>query len=65
MIRDVPTIGDAVALDEAMQMLGSTRSPALFVLDRGGHLVGLLTPENIGEMVMVREMQPDWRFRRA
>lgn len=65
MIREVPTIGDAVALDEAMQMLGSTRSPALFVLDRGGHLVGLLTPENIGEMVMVREMNPDWRFRRA
>lgn len=65
MIREVPTIGDSIPLDEAMQLLGTSRSPAHFVLDQAGHLVGLLTPENIGEMVMVREMQPDWRFRRT
>jgi Zn-dependent protease/CBS domain-containing protein len=65
MIREVPTIGDSTQLTEAMQMLSTSGAPALFVLDRSGHLVGLLTPENIGEMVMVREMRPDWRFRRA
>ncbi len=65
MIRDIPDIADWRPLDEAMQLLVAKRVPALFVLDRAGHLVGLLTPENIGEMVMVREMRPDWRFRRA
>jgi hypothetical protein len=25
--------------------------------------VGLLTAENIGEMMMVRSARPDWRFR--
>ena len=64
MLREVPTIRTHAPLDDGMKLLMETRAPALFVLDRAGHLVGLLTSENIGEMVMVREMRPDWRFRR-
>lgn len=63
MLRKVPTINAHAPLDDGMKRLMETRAPALFVLDRAGHLVGLLTSENIGEMVMVREMRPDWRFK--
>ncbi|KPQ08762.1 MAG: Zn-dependent protease [Saliniramus fredricksonii] len=63
MMREVPTISAHAPLDDGMKRLMETRAPALFVLDRAGHLVGLLTSENIGEMVMVREMRPDWRFK--
>ena len=27
-------------------------------------IIGLLTPENVGEMMLVRSVRPDWRFRR-
>jgi hypothetical protein len=30
------------------------RCPALSVLDSAGRLVGLFTPENVGEMIMVQ-----------
>lgn len=60
MIRDVPTIESFRPLQDGLALLSSSRAPALFVLDEGGHLVGLLTPENIGELMMVRQLRPDW-----
>lgn len=64
MIRDAPQVSAAAPLAEAMATLASSGAPALLVLDARGRVVGLLTRENIGEMVMVREIRPDWRFRR-
>jgi stage IV sporulation protein FB len=44
-------------------MLNQAKAPALLVLNEAGQLVGLVTPENIGEMMMVRNVRPDYRFR--
>lgn len=63
MTRDLPTVLAWQPLDEAMTMLSASKASAVLVVDRERRLVGLLTPENIGEMMMVRSARPDWRFR--
>jgi Zn-dependent protease/CBS domain-containing protein len=64
MTRDLPFAGNREPLDAALAKLNATKAPALFILDEGGRMVGLLTPENVGEMMLVRNVRPDWRFRR-
>ena len=64
MARDVPSLAHWVPLDAALATLNQSKAPALFVLDQYGRLIGLLTPENVGEMMLVRSIRPDWRFRR-
>jgi stage IV sporulation protein FB len=65
MARDMPAIRDWQPLEAALKSLNAAKAPALLVLDADGRLVGLLTPENIGEMMMIRSARPDWRFRRT
>ncbi len=60
MAREIPTIGAQEPLERGLVVLSTTRAPALFVLDPEGRLVGLLTPENVGELMMVRSVRPDW-----
>ena len=60
MIREVPTIGWREPLERGLTLLNSSRAPALFVLNEGGQLVGLVTSENIGELMMIRSVRPDW-----
>ena len=54
MSREVPSIGHDAALDEAFRRLQESRFPLLAVMDGWGRLAGLLTAENLGEMMMVR-----------
>jgi Zn-dependent protease len=63
MIRDLPSVRDWQPFDAAVALLNTSKVPALLVLDSSQRLVGLLTPENIGEMMMIRSARPDWRFR--
>ncbi|MDR6305618.1 stage IV sporulation protein FB [Nitrobacter vulgaris] len=63
MARDLPTVRDCEPLESALRLMNASRSPAVLVLGGDGRLAGLLTPENIGEMMMVRSVRPDWRFR--
>jgi Zn-dependent protease len=65
MTRDVPTVRDWQPFEPALAELNRTRAAALLVLNEAGQLVGLLTPETVGEMMMVRSARPDWRFRRT
>jgi len=58
MVTDIPTIGHRHTLDEAFRFLQSKSAPAVGVLDANGKLVGLITPETIGEMLMVRDAMP-------
>ena len=58
MTRDIPTIGHRRCLDEAFQLLQEKSVPAVGVTDADGRLVGLITSETIGEMLMVREALP-------
>jgi stage IV sporulation protein FB len=63
MARDLPTIRDWQPFEAGLRAMNQAKAPALLVVDQDGRLVGLLTPENIGEMMMVRSVRPDWRFR--
>lgn len=58
--RDIPEVSAAMPLTEGMALLQSSRAPALFVLDAAGRLEGLLTRENLAEVMMVRQARPDW-----
>jgi stage IV sporulation protein FB len=60
MVREVPTIGWREPLERGLILLNSSRAPALFVLNENGQLVGLMTSENIGELMMIRSVRPDW-----
>jgi stage IV sporulation protein FB len=51
-------------LDAGLIALNQSKAPALCIVDDTGRLVGLLTPENVGEMMLVRSVRPDFRFRR-
>src|SRR3954468_3607650 len=64
MARDLPAATPSEPFDTALARLNQSKAPALFILDADGRLVGLLTPENVGEMMLVRSVRPDWRFRR-
>ncbi len=63
MVRDLPTAHDWQPFDAAVTLLTQASKPALLVLNDRQQFVGLLTPETIGEMMMVRSARPDWRFR--
>src|SRR4051812_17119221 len=65
MTRDLPFAGNHEPLETALAKLNMTKAPALFILDEAGRMIGLLTPENVGEMMLVRSVKPDWHFRRS
>ena len=58
MKRDIPTIGHRGCLEEAFRLLQEKSVPAVGVVDHDGRLVGLITSETVGEMLMVREAMP-------
>ena len=62
MQADIPTLPVRTPLDKALVLLTQSRAPVLGALDAEGRLVGLLSPENVGEMMMLRAAQPEARF---
>lgn len=66
MRTDVPTIHRRQSLTEGFRLMQEKNAPAVAVVDSEGRLVGLLTHETIGEMMMVRSAMPDgFRFGRT
>lgn len=71
MATGVPTIDHRHTLDEAFRLLQDKSAPAVGVTNRTGRLVGLVTAETVGEMLMVRDALPagvrfgPWRRRPA
>ncbi|WP_421699325.1 site-2 protease family protein [Ancylobacter sp.] len=61
-MAEVPTVGTRTPLDRALALITQRGAPVVGVVDAGGRLVGLLSPENVGEMMMLRAAQPDARF---
>ena len=51
---DVPAVHHTMLFDKALTILRESGSPALPVLDSARRLVGLFTPENVGELLMVK-----------
>jgi stage IV sporulation protein FB len=58
MTTTVPSVGHRSCLDEALRLLQEKAAPAVAVTDQQGRLVGLVTPETIGEMMMLRQALP-------
>jgi stage IV sporulation protein FB len=58
MATDVPTIGQRRCLDEAFRLLQEKSAPAVAVVDSAGRLVGLVTSETVGEMMMLHQALP-------
>jgi Zn-dependent protease/CBS domain-containing protein len=58
MATTVPTIAQRRCLDEAFRMLQEKSAPAVAVVDGTGRLVGLVTSETVGEMMMLHEALP-------
>ena len=58
MTSPVPTVGHRRCLDEAFRLLQEKSSPAVAVVDAPGKLVGLVTSETIGEMMLLHQALP-------
>jgi stage IV sporulation protein FB len=58
MTATVPTIGHRRCLEEAFRLLQEKSAPAVAVVDHTGRLVGLVTSETIGEMLMLHQAMP-------
>ena len=58
MRRDIPTVTTGTRFEEAFRIMQECNCPAVPVLDRMKRLVGLLTPENVSELMMVHSATP-------
>jgi stage IV sporulation protein FB len=66
MHRDIPVVRQNEGLDRAFKLMQDCQCPGLGVVDGDGRLVGLITPEAVGEMLMIssvlpRDATPSWR----
>lgn len=64
MTVPVETVRADAMLDAAMQQMRVSGLPAIGVTDADGVLIGLLTKENIAEMMLIKSVAPDWSFAR-
>jgi len=59
MVKDIPTIERSHRLEEAFRLLQEKAVPAVGVVDSRDRLIGLVTAETVGEMLMVKQALPD------
>jgi Zn-dependent protease/CBS domain-containing protein len=58
MTAQIPTLGHRHCLDEAFRLLQEKSAPAVGIVDAADRLIGLVTSETIGEMLMVHRAMP-------
>jgi CBS domain-containing protein len=58
MRRDIPTVTTGTRFEEAFRIMQECNCPVVPVLDSMKRLVGLLTPENVSELMMVQSALP-------
>jgi stage IV sporulation protein FB len=54
----IPTVSHRACLDEAFRLLQEKSSPAVGVVNAAGRLIGLVTSETVGEMLMLQQAMP-------
>ncbi len=55
MAGDPQTVPQSARLEQALKLLQGRSAPAVGVVDRDGNLVGYITSENVGELMMVEQ----------
>ena len=66
METDIPTISARASLESAVKTLTQVGKPVVGVIDAQDRLIGMLTPENLGEMMLIQSARPaagNWRRR--
>jgi stage IV sporulation protein FB len=58
MTQEVPLVAPTLGFQDALERLRSSRLPALPVVDQGGGLIGLLTSDNIADLLLVQRARP-------
>ena len=58
MTRDVAVIDRRAPLDDALRMLQERSAPAIAVVEPDGRLVGLISTETVGELMLVSQAMP-------
>ncbi|NJO54489.1 MAG: site-2 protease family protein [Bacteroidales bacterium] len=56
---EIPVVHCRAPLEAALQRLRQDQAPALGVVDDEQRLVGLVTPENVAEMMLIRAVRPE------
>jgi Zn-dependent protease/CBS domain-containing protein len=65
MRKDIPQTHPRKNLQDSLKLMQETSAPAIAVADDAGRLIGLMTHENLGEMMMIRAARPEgFRFGR-
>jgi stage IV sporulation protein FB len=58
MTDGISTVSQRHCLEDAFRLLQEKSAPAVGVVDADGRLVGLVTPETVGEMLMLHQAMP-------
>ena len=61
MRRDIPTVTTGTRFEDSFRIMQECNCPAVPVLDSMKRLVGLLTPENVTELMMIQSAMPRGR----
>ncbi|HTV34138.1 MAG TPA: site-2 protease family protein [Methylocella sp.] len=64
-MRPLETMRQKAPLDSVIDRLQGPQAAAIGVTDADGVLIGIVTRENLGEMLIIKTLRPDWRFRRS
>ena len=64
MRSGVDSVRPATPVESVFDRLQGPGAAALYVTDGDGRIVGLLTRQALGEVMMIRAARPDWRFER-
>ena len=60
MHADIPAVRARAPLSEALRLMRAGGRPAVGVTDADGRLLGLVTPEHLGEFMMVHALSERW-----
>ncbi len=64
MRSGVESVRPSTPVQAVFERLQDPKAAALYVTDPDGAIVGLLTRQALGEVVLIRSVRPDWRFER-